>query len=699
MAVDKPVGPNTSLSEANDKSFARYPRQWLGTGVFALLIIALGAILFVENADRKVEAPAIFSTTIGAASNVYATQYKSLDFVVSYERWLGGIITRDNLQTLRTLLATQLTTRDNLGVASGERYGPGYFQALGVLDGFIDSAPPGLLPSESRVVLETRSVGPLNAFIYESRQPSAQIFAKGDAQVYSLFRDEISRLRHQDLIVWLTLVLIFLVVIFLAVSRVRNFRKFDIRIADEHRKIAEEYMARQQADEALEARIDKDRTDRRNQEWIDTAVNSTLLEMTGTVVPNEIVDVLMEGLGQTLEADFVLFYSFGKFQNSRLLNQWSRTTTTQIDLSRIREYESQMADLAKRLVQRSEVVAVDDSSLIDISRDPFPDLLPIAQEISRSWMLAPVGEAIHGWGYVWIGMTENVRVWSAKEIGFVKKLVDNSAQVLAHAWMIGQSMRIAEIDSKVNRLVELDKVKNDFIENMNHELRTPLTSIIGYMEVVMDDVDARVEPELVSSLTAVQRNAVRLQMLIENMMQISKTDFDILPIDISTVDIGHLLSDVISSLELTADECKIGVTLRLDSPAGDLIIDGDINQLEQVFVNLTHNAIKFTRSKGTVTIVARRAHAAGDFVEVKVIDTGIGIPPEDFPNMFKRFFRASTATQASIPGFGIGLSLVHSIVHEHHGTITFDSIVGKGTEFTVTLPARYVSIKAADEAI
>ena len=141
----------------------------------------------------------------------------------------------------------------------------------------------------------------------------------------------------------------------------------------------------------------------------------------------------------------------------------------------------------------------------------------------------------------------------------------------------------------------------------------------------------------------------------------------------------------------------VTVTLRLDSPAGDLIIDGDSSRLEQVFVNLMSNAIKFTPREGTVTVIARRSRSEGDVVEVKVRDTGIGIPVEEFPNVFKRFFRASTATQASIPGFGIGLSLVQSIVREHHGTVTFDSTVGKGTVFTVTLPARYTSTGQNDQ--
>ena len=147
-------------------------------------------------------------------------------------------------------------------------------------------------------------------------------------------------------------------------------------------------------------------------------------------------------------------------------------------------------------------------------------------------------------------------------------------------------------------------------------------------------------------------------------------------------------------MDLGAGDKGVGLTLRLDSPSGDLLIDGDLNRLQQVFVNILSNAIKYTPRGGAVTVVARRAstESEGDHcVEVTFTDTGIGIPLEEFPNMFKRFFRASTATQALIPGFGIGLSLTHSIVTEHHGTLTFDSVVGKGTVFTVRLPVRFVS--------
>ncbi len=247
-------------------------------------------------------------------------------------------------------------------------------------------------------------------------------------------------------------------------------------------------------------------------------------------------------------------------------------------------------------------------------------------------------------------------------------------------------------------LVEADAVKDDFIEDMNHELRTPLTALVGYVEMMVDDVDAGVEPELASSLKTVQRNALRLLLLVESLMYASGKSSGDVPLVVSTLDVGRLLGDVVTSMKVNADHSGVEVTLRLDSPARDLLIDGDSNQLERVFVNLIHNAIKFTPREGTATIVARRDRTDDDYVEVTVTDTGIGIPLKDFPKVFERFFRASTATEAAIPGFGLGLSLTHSIVSAHHGTITFDSTVDKGTVFTVRLPVKFVPTEPSDQS-
>ena len=509
----------------------------------------------------------------------------------------------------------------------------------------------------------------------------------------------LNRARHEgrDVVLLVLLGLILLINVYLAYSRLRNFRRIWVRLQSEHEKLEEANLMLKQVDIELKMRLDRERTDRAEREWFDLTVHSISSQFKSTIDPDSIAESLVKDLGHELKVDVVLFYSFPNFPMQRMWKQWHQRAYLESADSLVIENESDLLRLSENLWNDKRTIIVNDSYLFDVSHDPIPKLAAIAQMRARSWVLVPFGAGTQVLGCLGIGMFENVRVWTAVEIELVQKVISEAAEVFTRARLFRQSMQIAENNSEVERLTELHKVKNAFIENMNHELRTPLTSIIGYMGVIMDDFEARDEPQLVSSLTAVQRNAIRLQMLIENMMQISIGDFEHVSLVVSTVDVGRLLGDVANSMQFGAEDSGVRLTLRFDSPETDLTIDGDLSQLEQVFVNLVSNAIKFTPRGGTVTIVMRRAYAEADFVEVKVIDTGIGIPVNEFPDVFKRFFRASTATQVSIPGFGIGLSLAHAIVGEHHGTITFDSNVGKGTVFTVTLPTRYVPTEPAAE--
>lgn len=505
-----------------------------------------------------------------------------------------------------------------------------------------------------------------------------------------------TRYEGRDFVILILLALLLLVNGSLAYSRLRDFRRIRDRVASERRRLDEANVALKRIDDELQSRIIQERNDRAEHRRLVAATKTISAQFKSTLASDQIAESMAEGLGRELKADSVICYSFDETMWPGFVKQWNSRAGTRVDESLILGYESALTAMVQRLWSRKRVINVPDSHLLDVPSTEIPELVGISKEFARSWVISPVADGTSVLGFVAVAMVDDARVWSSSEIALIQQVCSEAASVCVHARMSKQLMQIAENDSEVERLVGLDKVKNDFIENMNHELRTPLTSIIGYMEVIMDDVDARAEPELASSLTAVQRNAIRLQILIENMMRISKTDFEHVPLIVSTVDIGHLLGDVVNSLHLGAEDYGVTVTLRLDSPAGDLVIDGDINQLEQVFVNLISNAIKFTPRGGAVTVVARRLNAGGDFIEVKVTDTGIGIPRKEFSNVFKRFFRASTATEASIPGFGIGLSLVHSIVREHRGTIAFDSKVGKGTVFTVALPPRYVSPKPSD---
>ncbi len=505
------------------------------------------------------------------------------------------------------------------------------------------------------------------------------------------------RYEGKDVAHLVLLALIVLVNVSLAYSRLRDFRRIRGRIEREHKKLEEANLALKQVDHELQSRLSQERLDRAEYRRLASAARTISSQFKSTLASDQIAEFLAEGLGRELGADRVICHSFDEEPWSGFVKQWHRRAEMHVDESLFINNELALSTMVRRLWSRKRVFNVPDSHLIDASVGALPDLVAISKEFARSWVLAPVADGLSVLGWVSVTMVEDTRVWSSAEVELIQKMASDAANVCIHARMVSQSMQIAKNDAEVERLIELHKVKNAFIENMNHELRTPLTSIIGYMGVILDDFDTRDEPQLVSSLTAVQRNAIRLQMLIENLMQISRTDFENLSLVVSTVDLRRLLGDVVSSLQFGAEDSGVTLTLRFDSQAVDFTIDGDINQLEQVFVNLISNAIKFTPRGGAVTVATRRAGAGSDFVEVKVIDTGIGIPVKEFPEVFKRFFRASTATQVSIPGFGIGLSLVHSIVAEHHGTITFDSNVGKGTVFTVTLPTQYVPTESSAE--
>jgi len=678
------------------QDFALSRSQRFGVGLLVLLVAALPIMLFNFH-NETVGSLSRLSDSVSSTNNLILAEQESLQFASSFERWLDGITTLQNLQIRRSELAEKLAAQDNTGASASERVRPEYLESLRILDSFTNGAPLGILSPDDQIVFRSRSDSALKTFDMQAHEMAAFSSGASAKPLIALFEDGISRQENRDTNVLLVLGATFIVAGLLIFSRISDFRKIRIRLTGERQNLDKLNDTLQKVDGELQMRIEQERTKSVERKWIDSEVSLLSSQLKSTVVPDEISDLLVEGLGRTLKADFVIFYSFGNFKNVELWRQWSQSAATQIDFSRIAKYQSSLSDFTKRLDEGSHAVVVSDSHLIDVSRGSYPEIVAIAKELARSWVLAPVGETSYGLGYVWIGMVKENRVWSKAEVEFVQTITTESAQILAHAWMFNQSMQIVENDAEVSRLVELDKAKNDFIANMNHELRSPLTSIVGYLEVALDGVDADAEPALASSLTAVRRNAQRLQILMDNMMKVLKRDFEQLPLAVATVDVGQLLDAGVNSLRLEAEARAVTMTLRLDSPASDLIIDGDISQLEQVFVNLLSNAIKFTPRGGTVTVIAHRAHLESDFVEVKVADTGIGIPPEDFPNVFKRFFRASTAKQAAIPGYGIGLSLVQSIVREHHGTITFDSTVGKGTVFTVKLPLRYTSISRVDQ--
>jgi signal transduction histidine kinase len=182
-------------------------------------------------------------------------------------------------------------------------------------------------------------------------------------------------------------------------------------------------------------------------------------------------------------------------------------------------------------------------------------------------------------------------------------------------------------------------------------------------------------------LEVIDRNAIRLRNLIEDLLTLSRIDAGTFATAHKPINLGVIMSAAVTSLEPAARSG--GLTLRTEFPHEPLIVMADPDQIERVVVNLLSNAVKFTLPGGTVTA---RLAVAGDQAEVTVQDTGIGIPEAEQSGMSKRFFRASNAVIRAIPGTGLGLTIVRTIVTNHKGELEITSREGRGTTATVRLP-------------
>ncbi|SDY52738.1 PAS domain S-box-containing protein [Modestobacter sp. DSM 44400] len=243
-----------------------------------------------------------------------------------------------------------------------------------------------------------------------------------------------------------------------------------------------------------------------------------------------------------------------------------------------------------------------------------------------------------------------------------------------------------------------ERLKDQFVSLISHELRTPLSSILGYLELVMDDEEQPLTADQRQYLGTVERNAQRLLRLVGDLLFTAQVDagrFTLQPADVDLVAVVRAAED---TARVTAD--ARGVSVRVAAPDGELVVRGDALRLGQACDNLVSNAVKFTPAGGSVTLRLRDGWQddAGTVTElpragtrrvalVSVSDTGMGIPTGEQGKLFTSFFRASTARRHAVPGVGLGLTITKAITTAHGGSLDVVSAEGAGTTFTITLPA------------
>jgi signal transduction histidine kinase len=238
---------------------------------------------------------------------------------------------------------------------------------------------------------------------------------------------------------------------------------------------------------------------------------------------------------------------------------------------------------------------------------------------------------------------------------------------------------LSTLRAQNERLLELDEMKQSFISMVSHELRTPLTSIVGYLEILREGEGGELTEDQAHFLEVMDRNATRLQKLVDDILTISRADSDRLKLDLGPVDVAQLVRRAVESAGPVARDKGLELAARPEDELPE--VSGDRRLLAQLLDNLVSNAVKYTPGGGSVTVGAARD---GEGVAVEVVDTGTGIPEDEIPRLFDRFFRASTAGDA--PGTGLGLPIAKAIVEAHGGAMGVESEVGVGSTFRFVLP-------------
>ena len=295
---------------------------------------------------------------------------------------------------------------------------------------------------------------------------------------------------------------------------------------------------------------------------------------------------------------------------------------------------------------------------------------------TRSLILAPLLWEGRGIGVISVARS-TAGPFSDKEIALLRTFADQAVIAIQNARLF------EEIQAKSRELETANKHKSEFLANMSHELRTPLNAIIGFSEVLAEQMFGEVNEKQLEYLRDIHSSGQHLLSLINDILDLSKIEAGRMELELSSFDLGLLLDNSMTLVRERAT--RHGLMLTLDVGEGVDEWVADARKVKQIVINLLSNAVKFTPPGGRVTLRARRSNGA---VEIAVIDTGVGIAPDQQALVFEEFRQASGDYLRKSEGTGLGLSLARRFVELHGGTIRVESAPGRGSTFAFILPER-----------
>ena len=238
----------------------------------------------------------------------------------------------------------------------------------------------------------------------------------------------------------------------------------------------------------------------------------------------------------------------------------------------------------------------------------------------------------------------------------------------------------AELEMTNRELERANRLKSEFLASMSHELRTPLHTIIGFSELLSEELEGPLNEKQKRFVQHIHTDSLHLLELINDVLDISKIEADRLELRPEAFDLTALVAESLASVRSLADAKSHKLETALDVPTA---LEADRLRIKQVLVNLLSNAIKFTPEGGRIRLEARVQES---FVVVSVTDTGVGIPPEEHESIFDKFHQVGATTKGVREGTGLGLAITKRLVEQHGGSIWVQSQPQQGSTFLFTLP-------------
>lgn len=266
-----------------------------------------------------------------------------------------------------------------------------------------------------------------------------------------------------------------------------------------------------------------------------------------------------------------------------------------------------------------------------------------------------------------------IAIQNAQSIQEVRELNANLEQRVTAAT---KELRVSN-----SQLQKLDEAKDEFISMASHQLRTPLTSIKGYISMMLEGDLGELTDEQKHVLREAFMSSERMVRLIGDFLNVSRLQTGRFVVEKRPLDLALLVEREIEGL--TQHASARGLNFKYTKPKNIPLLELDENKIQQVVMNFADNALYYSKENGTVTVTLKKVD---DCVELRVIDTGIGVPRDEQAELFNKFFRATNARRARPDGTGVGLFLAKKVIHDHGGSLIFESEEGKGSTFGFRLP-------------